>query len=146
MSFETDLRERISKSPMRSVERDVFKVALGEYQNKTARVKATDEAGYSIVKQMIKANEENLSHLPPEDRRRQQFEEENQALKTLLPAYWSAYKIRAELERGDGGAALAVKEAKSEGQAVGVAMKYLKGLDALVEGDTVKQVVQEIRS
>ncbi len=142
MSFEEELRNRISKAPHGSMEKNLLKVVLGEVQQKSAMDSFSDEMGYSLVKKMIKANEENVGRLPSEDPRHQQFLEENKILDSLLPQYWSVEKIQQQLE-ADG---VDVKAAKNDGQATGMAMKHLKSINALVEGDTVREAVARMRS
>lgn len=141
MSFEQKLRERITAAPFRSREKDILKVVLGEAQQKG---KFTDEQGCNIVKSMLKNNTETLGLLAAGDSRRAQYEEENRVLQTLLPAYLSPSEIRAKLD--EAGLAEQIRAAKNEGQATGVAMKHLKGLQLPVEGDAVKQVILALRS
>lgn len=139
MAFEQMLREKINSSPFGSKERNLLKVVLGEWQQKTAIGKTTDELGQSIVKKMIKANEENIGLLALADERRDDFVVENKVLAELLPQYLSAAQITAALAEVD------LKTPASEGAAVGLAMQHLKKLNANVEGQTVKKVVAEIR-
>jgi hypothetical protein len=144
MSFEQSLRDRINKAPFRSREKDLLKVVLGEVQQKSAGGKVTDEQGLAIVKKMAKANEETLGLLGAEDKRREQYEEENAILQSLLPNYLTVEQIVQRLT--EGGLADEIKTAKNEGQATGIAMKKLKADNAPVEGDTVKQAVVKLRS
>lgn len=140
MNFEEKLRKRIAEAPFQSAERQLLKVVLGECQRKTLKT-PTDEMGQNIVRKMIKANEENITRLHPEDNRVEEFKEENRVLGTLLPKFWSAEEIRARLE-SDG---VDIAGANNDGQATGLAMKHLKGLSAPVEGDVVKAVVSQMR-
>lgn len=143
MTFEQTLRDRIAKAPFKSKEKDLLKVVLGEMQQKAASGKVTDEQGHSLVKSMIKNNVEKvLVHLKTDDPRRAPIEEENKVLGSLLPVYLTAEQIMDKLT---GGLEIAISAAKNEGQAVGLAMKYLKSMNAKVEGDTVKAVVQKMR-
>jgi protein involved in sex pheromone biosynthesis len=68
-------------------------------------------------------------------------EEENRILSVLLPQYLTKSEILEKIVdiQND------IKGAKNEGVATGLAMKLLKGLKLPVEGDTVKQAVQELR-
>jgi hypothetical protein len=143
MSFEEILRNRISKAPFRSKEKDLLKVVLGEIQQKSASGKVTDDQGLAIVKSMIKNNiEKVLPHLKDEDERKTMIEEENKILQSLLPSYLTAEQIKNRLVDLVG----QIKEAKSEGQATGIAMKHLKLINVQVEGETVKQAIQEMRA
>lgn len=144
MSFEQTIRDRISKVPFRSREKDVFKVVLGEVQQKSATGPVSDEQGQNIVKAMVKNNVEKvLVHLKDGDPRRAAVEEENSILSSLLPTYLTEDEIVERLT--DAALTDQLKAAKSEGQATGLAMKYLKGLALAVEGDTVKQAVAGLR-
>lgn len=144
MSFEQTVRDRISKAPYGSTEKNILKVVLGDIQLKAAGGTITDEAGHAIVKKLVKGNEETLGHLKAEDARRHQYIEENAILATLLPAYLTAEQVTAELTSA--GLVEQVKSAKNEGQATGVAMKHLKGKGLAVEGDEVKKAVTAMRS
>jgi uncharacterized protein YqeY len=140
MTFEEKLRKRIATAPFQSAERQLLKVVLGECQRKTLKT-PTDEMGQNIVRKMIKANEENITRLHPEDPRIEDFNEENRVLGSLLPKFLSAAEIRQRLEE-DG---VDIAGARNDGQAMGAAMKHLKGLNAPVEGDVVKSVVSQMR-
>lgn len=148
MSFETTIRDRIRKTMVSadreksSKEREILKVVLGEFQQKSASGKATDELGHSIVKTMLKNNVEGvLAVLPADDVRRGDIERENVVLESLLPRYLTAEEIETSLAD----VTEQIRAAKSEGQATGVAMKALKAAAANVEGDAVRQVVIKIR-
>lgn len=139
MNFEERLREEINMYPFQSSERRLLKVVLGEFQRKAVGKSASDEAGYNVVRKMIKANEENSARLGEDDPRTQVFKEENQVMAMLLPKWWDADEIQAHLDLE------LIRSAKNDGQAMGLAMRTLKGLDAPVEGDVVKAVVSKIR-
>ena len=62
----------------------------------------------------------------------------------MLPAYLTKDEVRAKLNEVNLG--VAFKDMKNEGMAVGAAMKFFKSLNLAVEGDVVKQVVQELRA
>src|SRR4051812_5318001 len=99
MSFEQNLRDRISKAPFRSKERDLLKVVLGEYQLKASSAKVTDDNGLAIVKGMLKSNlEKVLPVLAPDDYRRADILEENAVLLSLLPKYLNSEQVQLELE------------------------------------------------
>lgn len=139
MNFEEKLRAQINVFPFQSSERRLLKVVLGEFQRKAVGKSASDEAGYNVVRKMIKANEENSDRLGEDDPRTQVFEEENQVMAMLLPKCWDADEIQAHLDLE------LIRAAKNDGQAMGLAMRTLKGLDAPVEGNVVKAVVSKIR-
>lgn len=153
MSFEQTLRDKISKAPFRSKEKELFKVVLGTIQQKASSGKVTDEQGIAIVKAMVGTNNEMLFGNPSKnlkpifvegDPRRLPIEEENRVLSQLLPTYLTAEQIETSLS----GANLVeeIKNAKGEPSAMGLAMKHFKATDAKVEGDTVKLVIQKLRA
>jgi hypothetical protein len=149
MSFEQLLRDRIAKAPFRSKEKDILKVVLGDVQLKAASGKVSDETCHNIVKSMIKNNTEKvLAVLKPDDHRRAGIEEENRVLQTLLPKYLTLDEAEKALREATDPAGLVeeIQKAKSEGQATGVAMKYFKGHQMNIEGETVKAVVNKLRA
>lgn len=80
MGFEENLRAKISDAPFQSAERRLLKIILGEFK----RGKDTDDAGYGIVRKLIRSNEESLKRIRIGDRRRDECEDENLVLKSLL--------------------------------------------------------------
>jgi hypothetical protein len=141
MSFEQQIRERVSKAKHGSVERDILKIVLGDVQQKSATEPVTEEMGQAIVKKMIKANDETIPLLKEGDPRRARLLDENKILATLMPQFWSVQQIRERLQ-ADG---ISVQAAKNDGQAMGLAMQHLKKLNAPVEGQAVKEAVAEMR-
>lgn len=139
MNFEEKLRVKINTFPFQSSERNLLKVVLGEFQRKGVGKSVSDETGYNVVRKMIKVNEENSALLGEDDPWTQVFEEENQVMAMLLPKCWDAEHIQAHLDLE------LIRAAKNDGQAMGLAMRTLKELDAPVEGDVVKAVVSKIR-
>ena len=81
MDFVEGLRTRISNAPFQSGERRLLKTILGDFQRNKF---STNDAGYSIVRRMLRANEESLKRMRAEDERRDEYLEENQILKSLL--------------------------------------------------------------
>lgn len=140
MAFEQELRDKINGFPHGSADRNLLKVVLGDWQQKAASGKVTDEIGHAVVKKIIVGNTENLGYLPEGDPRRATLLHENEVLATLLPSYWSGDQISQCLV--EGGVDL---HSGNEGQATGRAMKFLKEQNALVEGGTVKDVVIGLR-
>jgi uncharacterized protein YqeY len=143
MTFEEALRSRINSTKFGSAERNLLKVVLGDVQLAAARGRINDETCFGIVKKLIKGNEESLGHMSPDDTRRNQYLEENKVLQTLLPRYLTVEEIKNRLTQDS--MIDSLKSAKSEGQAVGVAMSHLKKANLVIEGDTVKAAVQLLR-
>jgi uncharacterized protein YqeY len=144
MTFEEMLRQKLATAPFRSREKELLKVVLGEVQRKDSSGLMSHEQGNAIIKKMVKGNEETIALLKPDDPRRSGIEEENTILSSFLPSYLTAEQIREKLAQN--GIDVPVMEAKSDGQAVGVAMGFLKKAGLSVEGDTVKKLVGEMRA
>lgn len=78
MTFEQKIRDRISKVPFKSKEKEILKVVLGEVQQKSNMGSFSEESGISMVKSMIKNNiEKVLIYMSADDPRRAPLEEEN---------------------------------------------------------------------
>lgn len=138
MSFEQELRDRIKTSVVGSPERSMFKVVLGELQQKSDQ---KDEVGHAIVKKLVESNNKCLGYLKEDDPRYAQFVRENEILESLLPKYLSVDQIRESLTA----AGIDVKS-MPEGQAMGAAIKHFKTTGAAVEGQTVKAAVAGMRA
>jgi len=147
MTFEESLRQRISEFPHGSPDKNLFKLVLGEIQQ---RDKVTDEICHSIVKKIINGNEEVMAMvdengkplLADDDSRRVQYTHENKILSELLPKYLNSVQIRQSLE--DSG--IDLKSDEKDGKAIGRAIEHFNKLALPFEGQTVKDVVVEIRN
>jgi uncharacterized protein YqeY len=126
-----------------AVARDVLRLALGEIQTAEARKGAelSDDDAVAAVRKLIKSNEETLAALPGDDARAGALRHELGVLASLLPAQLTpAQIVDALASQRD-----AIKAAKSDGQATGVAMKHLKASGAPVDGKDVAIAVKQIR-
>jgi uncharacterized protein YqeY len=142
MSFEETLKGKIATALFSSDRRNLLKLVLGEHQQLAAKQAMNDEHGYNIVKKIMESNRTSLKYLRADDSRAEKLEEENECLAELLPKYLSKEAISAILVSEN----LALKSYKSDGQAVGVAMKHFKATGQFVEGNTVKEAVTELRA
>ena len=124
------------------VARDVLRLALGEIQTAEARknAPATEEDAANAVRKLIKSNEETLG-LTSDGERATTLRREIEVLSALLPKQLSVEDIVAALASEHD----AIKAAKSDGQATGVAMKHLKASGAAVSGNDVGVAVKKIR-
>lgn len=120
------------------VKKNILRVVLGEVSTLESRSeeKLTEEQISKVIRKIIQANEETLRYGASE-----KLESENKILNSLLPKTLCVSEIRQELV-----GIPEIKEAKSEGQAVGIAIKYLKGKQLTVLGEDVKSVVLELRN
>lgn len=121
-------------------QKNVLKVVLGDIELQESRCgkQLPDEDCYRIIRKTLEGVEIMLKYKPNDPK----FEAEKATLNSLLPK---------QLEAGDIKFALSSKSdelymAKSEGQAVGIAMKFLKERNLVVDGNVVKKVVSEIRN
>ena len=124
------------------VARDVLRLALGEIQTAEARknAPATEEDAVNAVRKLIKADEETLGLTTDADRATT-LRREIEVLSALLPKQLSVDEIVATLASQHE----AIKAAKNDGQATGIAMKHLKAAGAAVSGNDVGAAVKKIR-
>lgn len=125
-----------------SLATSILRLALGEVQTAEARTnrKATDDEVTAVLRKLIKSNDETLAVAVDEDQKRI-LTQENTLLAALLPASLTPEQIAEALAP----VAEAIREAKSEGQATGVAMRHLKTTGAVVSGTAVGAAVKQIR-
>jgi uncharacterized protein YqeY len=140
-----DIKKQIA-SAMKSgdtIARDVLRLALGEIQTTEARKNAlaSDDEAAAAIRKLIKSNEETLG-LAGEGERATTLRRENEVLSGLLPKQLSVDDIVAAL----GSEREAIKAAKSDGQATGIAMKHLKSIGASVSGNDVGAAVKKLRA
>ena len=122
--------------------RDVLRLALGEIQTAEARknAPASDEDAEGAIRKLIKSNEETLG-LTSEGERATTLRREIEVLSGLLPKQLSVDEIVAALASQHD----AIKAAKNDGQATGIAMKHLKASGAAVSGNDVGAAVKKLR-
>ena len=125
-----------------TVAKDVLRLALGEIQNAEVRGATVDDAAAMvIVRKLVKSNLETLAATTG-DEMKAKLTRENEVLLALLPSSMSAEAIAAALAP----VAEAIKAAKSDGQAMGVAMKTLKATGGNAETADVNQAIARIRA
>ena len=126
------------------VVRNILGLAVGEIQTAEARANRAlgDEEATAVVRKLLKSNEETLSLTSADDARATVLRREIEALTALLPASLTVEQIVAAL----GPAADAIRAAKSDGQAMGVAMKHLKAAGAVAAAPDVQQALKQVRS
>lgn len=122
--------------------RDVLRLALGEIQTAEARKNTTlsDEEASAAVRKLIKSNEETLGLSEAGDRANV-LRREIEVLSALLPKQLSVDDIVAALASEHE----AIKAAKADGQATGLAMKFLKAAGHAVSGNDVGAAVKKLR-
>ena len=139
-----DLKKRITQAmkDRDEVAKDVLRVALGEIQTQEHRANApmSDEDAVAVVRKLVKSNEETLASSTGE--RAAILKRENEILAALLPKRMTVDEIAGALASQRD----AIRAAKSDGQATGVAMKHLKATGASFDGGDVAEAVKRVRA
>lgn len=126
-----------------TVEKEILRVAIGEITTEAARPgkKGDDEETFAILRKLIKSNEESLAEVQ-DATRRSELEREIVVLRELLPRSLSEDEVVDALAPvGD-----ALRAAKTDGQATGIAVKHLKSVGAVVDGKTTAAAVVRLRA
>lgn len=141
-----DIKKRVTEAMKGgdTVARDVLRLALGEIQTAEARKSAalSDDEAIASVRKLIKSNEETLAAVGDADARASALKHELEVLRSLLPKQLTPEQIVLALKDQHE----AIKAAKSDGQATGIAMKHLKSTGAAVDGKDVGVAVKQIRA
>jgi uncharacterized protein len=126
------------------VARNILGLAVGEIQTAEARSNRAlrDDEAIAILRKLLKSNEETLALSGEGDARVPALRREIETLSALLPKSMSVDAIAAAIAP----VADAIRAAKSDGQAMGVAMKHLKAAGAVAEASDVQQAVQKVRT
>lgn len=133
-----------------AVQMSVLQVVLGDASMVEARTgqKAGDAEVEKIIRKVLAGNEETMGLLAKKGEAggeaHARLAAESAFLRSLLPQSLSVEAIVAELA-GDKAVADAVRGAKNDGQATGVAMKHLKGKGLAVLGEDVSAAVRQVR-
>jgi uncharacterized protein YqeY len=139
-----ELKKRITQAMKErdEVAKDVLRVALGEIQTQEHRVNkpVTEEEAVAIVRKLVKSNEETMAASTGE--RAATLKRETELLTSLLPQRMSVEAIAAALAPQ----AEAIRAAKNDGQATGIAMKHLKSTGVPVDGTEVAEAVKRLRA
>jgi uncharacterized protein YqeY len=138
-----DIRARIAQAvkDKNDVARDVLRLALGEVQTAEARANRAlrDEETLAIVRKLVKSNEETLALSA--EAQAATLRKENEVLSALLPKTLGVPALVEALASQRE----AILAARNDGQATGLAMKYLKTTDAAFDGGDVSAAVKAIR-
>jgi len=148
--FVTSLKEKIKSAikERRETAKSIYRVVLGEIDTLRARQAnqlsdLSDDQCFDVVRKVVEKNRETISLLNAQDARAIRLHEENELLCNLLPVLpLTVAAIKLALE----GKADEIRNAKNDGHANGVAVKYLKANNAVYFGDDVSQVVKQLRT
>jgi uncharacterized protein YqeY len=143
LTDEIKTRMRAAMQARDEVTRNILGLALGEVQTAEARANRPLEHAevVAVVRKLLKSNEETLG-LGGEGERAEALRKEIAVLSSLLPKSMSPDDIAAALAP----VVEALRAAKSDGQAMGVAMKHLKAAGATVESADVQKAVAKVRA
>jgi uncharacterized protein YqeY len=128
----------------------VLSTLIGELQNDALRKggkEATNEVIIRKIKQFIAANEETIQAAEEHGvgvGLSRDVREENELLASYLPDFWDKTEIMAGLHSHTV-TWYEIMDATNHGKAVGIAMKWLRQVQAPVEGATVADAVLAIR-
>jgi len=125
------------------VARNVLRLALGEIQTAEARSSRalTEPEASAILKKLVKSNEETLA-VSSDGANADALRHEIEILSSLLPKTMSVPQIVEALASQ----VEAIKAAKNDGQATGIAMKHMKTTGATYDGNDVAAAVKLIRT
>ena len=128
--------------------RDTLKLALSEVRSRQALGDVSEEEAEKLVRKIIESNRQSMAALrerdqPDDAAKVEQMAREIEILEEILPKQWSSDDVLAFLEQQ--GVTEQIKAAGADGQAIGLAMKSLKGAGAPVDGKAVGEVVRSIR-
>ncbi|HEY1191452.1 MAG TPA: GatB/YqeY domain-containing protein [Gemmata sp.] len=146
MSLADDLKTRVTTAVKGgdALTRDALRTVLGEAQAEAVRRKTevTDEVVLGVIKKTVAGLKETIPLVKNSGRDVAPKEAELALLESLLPKAWNQEAISAALapHRDE------LRAAKSDGQAMGVAMKVLKAQGATTEPADVKAVVASVRA
>ncbi|WP_143393418.1 GatB/YqeY domain-containing protein [Fimbriiglobus ruber] len=146
MSLNDELKARVTAAMKGgdTLTRDTLRTVLGEAQMDALRRKGeiTDDSILGVVRKAVAGLKETIPLAKKDGRDTTHQEAELGLLEALLPKVWERDAIATAL------AALReeLRAAKSDGQAIGVAMKALKALGAATNPDDVKAVVSAARA
>ena len=136
-----DIKKRMFKAMKagETVEKEILRTAIGEVTS-TGET-ATDERVTKTLTKLVKSNRETLT-VSPDEAQKEILLREIGILETFLPVALTPDEISAALAP----VADQIRAAKGDGPAVGVAMKHLKSVEAVVSGQDVRAAVSALRS
>ncbi|MBY0513036.1 MAG: GatB/YqeY domain-containing protein [Gemmataceae bacterium] len=146
MSLHDDLKARVTAAVKGgdTQTRDTLRTVLGEAQAEAVRraAEVTDDLVLAVVKKAVAGLKETIPLARKDGRDTARQEAELALLESLLPKAWDRDAVAAALAavRDE------LRAAKTDGQAMGVAMKALKAKGATTNPDDVKAVVAAVRA
>lgn len=128
------------------IKKSILRVLLGELNTLEGRnQKINDQIVHNTIQKLIVSNNESIQKLTDAGKDTAVLAEENAILKDYLPNYWSAEQID-EFFQSRVTVVEEIKTAKSEGMAIGIAVKVLKAALAPVNNADVRNFVLSTRT
>ncbi|MEN9581185.1 MAG: hypothetical protein RJA70_4194 [Pseudomonadota bacterium] len=121
------------------VEKEIIRTVIGDVTSTGAE--ADDARVLTVVKKLIKSNEETLKS-SSDDAQKATLMEELQILHQFVPAGLSTEQLTAALAD----VAESIRAAGNDGQATGIAMKHLKASQVEADGKDVSAAVKALRA
>jgi uncharacterized protein YqeY len=126
----------------RTLEKEIFGVALGELQTLEARKGSlSDDEAAAVVRKLLKSNRETLEAATSPEQQAA-LKQEIVLLESLLPRALDEAGLIAALSSVHD----AIRGAAGDGQATGIAMKALKAQGVVVDGRVAGDVVKKLRA
>jgi len=138
-----------SRKDRDEVAKNILQTAIGEIENAASRQKKglLEKDCHSIIRKLVASNGETIEcieNINKEDARIEKLKAESEILMQFLPKLSSKQDIFNFFDKTDGHTL--IKNAESEGKAMGIAMSALKSASMAVDGNDVKEIINSIRS
>jgi uncharacterized protein YqeY len=131
-------KEETKKNMLRIVLSDV------ELECSKENKACTDEKVLSVIRKNLKGYQDLLNTYEAA-RANPETQIKVDILKSYLPQTLSQEEIEAKFLNDDGNTFEQIKQAKSDGQATGIAMKFVKAANLSINNEDVAAVVKKIR-
>lgn len=128
----------VATKARKDVAKNILKVILSEISSQELAKPLINEDIIKIIRKVIQGIDETLKYLQQNCGNYLKLIEEKQVLETFLPTCLTEEEIRQELEIDK------LKQCKSEGQAIGMAIKQLKEKNKVFLGETVSKLIKVI--
>ena len=132
-------------------EKSIIRIVLGELATAKGRTgnESSDEDVKRIIKKIIQNNEETMEKLTDEKYKGKlnELKEENNILLNIVPKAekLNNQELKDRLILAGAPIIQQIKEAKSEGQAYGACIKYLKSYNWDANPEDIRLIITEIR-
>lgn len=124
--------------------RDLLRYILGEAQSKDGSYLSSADIKVKI-KRLVKDQEDLIEKKLVKGEMLTRMQEEIEILREYLPKQFTKEELEGIILNSNGPEFEIIRDAKSEGRAMGVAMKFLKESCGDVDGLIVKEIVNKIR-